>query len=134
MARLSSEIKNVINKQDVFPVATAASDGTPNVVPMTFVKILDDDNLLIVDNFMNKTKMNIDANPVMAISIWDLQTGKSYQIKGSTKVVDSGSVFEDAKAWVMEKMPQLQPKGAVILKVDKIYDCSPFGPTLGQEL
>ncbi|UWG95548.1 pyridoxamine 5'-phosphate oxidase family protein [Dehalobacter sp. DCM] len=134
MARLSSEIKSVFSKQDVFPVATASSDGTPNVVPMTFVKILDDDKLLIVDNFMNKTKKNIDTNPIMAVSIWDMQTGKSYQIKGSTTVVDSGSVFEEAQTWVKEKMPQLQPKGAVILTIEKIYDCSPFGPTLGQEL
>ncbi|WP_051408076.1 pyridoxamine 5'-phosphate oxidase family protein [Dehalobacter restrictus] len=100
---------------------------------MTFVKVLDENNLLLVDNFMNKTKKNLEVNPIMAVSIWDLSTCKSYQIKGSTTVVDSGSVFEDARAWVKEKMPVLQPKGAVILKVEKIFDCSP-GPTLGQEL
>ncbi|WP_353852641.1 pyridoxamine 5'-phosphate oxidase family protein [Dehalobacter restrictus] len=133
MPKLNSEIQGIFSKQDVFPVATVALDGTPNVVPMSFVKVLDEESLLIVDNFMNKTRKNLEANPVMAVSIWDLQSGKSYQIKGTTNFVDSGKIFDDAKAWVAEKMPVLQPKAAVILKVEKIYNCSP-GPNIGQEV
>lgn len=133
MPKLNSEIQEIFGKQDVFPVATAALDGTPNVVPMSFVKVLDEDTLLIVDNFMNKTRKNLEENPVMAVSIWDMQSGKSYQIKGNTTFVGSGKIFEDAKAWVVAKMPILQPKAAVVLKVEKIYNCSP-GPNIGQEL
>lgn len=133
MSKLSAELQAVFSQQGVFPVATAAPDGTPNVVPMTFVKVLDEENILIVDNFMNKTKKNIEANPVMAICIWDLSNGKSYQIKGQTTIVDSGKVFEEAKAWVGEKKPSLKPKAAVILKVEKIFDCIP-GPNIGQEV
>ncbi len=134
MSKLNSEVQEIIKKQGVFPVATSALDGTPNVVPMTFVKVLDEDSILIVDNFMNKTRKNLESNPVMAISIWDMEGGKkSFQIKGKTSIVESGKIFDEAKAWVAEKMPSLKPKAAVVLKVDKIYNCSP-GPNIGQEI
>ncbi|MCM1565221.1 MAG: pyridoxamine 5'-phosphate oxidase family protein [Dehalobacter sp.] len=133
MPKLNSEIQGIFSKQDVFPVATAALDGTPNVMPMSFVKVLDEDSVLIVDNFMNKTRKNLETNPVIAVSIWDMQSRKSYQIKGKAAFVDSGKIFDNAKAWVAEKMPSLQPKAAVVLKVEKIFNCSP-GPNIGQEI
>lgn len=133
MARLTSEVRNVIERQGVFPIATASKDGLPNVVPMTFVKVFDDENLLIVDNFMNKTKQNIKSNPYISICVWDLENKLSYQIKGKVTIHDSGPVFEQARTWVKEKMPALQPKAAVLLKVTNIYVCQP-GESLGQEL
>ena len=128
MSKLNAEIQEIIKKQGVFPVATAAPDGTPNVVPMTFVKALDEESILVVDNFMEKTRKNLESNPAMAICIWDLEGGKkSFQIKGKTTIVTSGKIFDEAKAWVAEKMPALSPKAAVVLKVEKIYNCTP-GP------
>lgn len=125
MSKLGPEIQEIFNQQDVFPVATAALDGTPNVVPMSFVKVQDENSLLIVDNFMNKTRENIEKNPRMSVCIWDLKNRKSYQIKGKTTLVESGKLFDEAKAWVEEKMPGLQPKAVVILEVEAIFNCMP---------
>lgn len=133
MSKLTTEVKNVIARQGVFPIATASKDGLPNVVPMTFVKVFDDENLLIVDNFMHKTKQNIESNPYMSICVWDLENKLSYQIKGKVTIHDLGSVFDQARAWVKEKMPAMQPKSAVLLKVSSVYVCQP-GESLGQEL
>ncbi|MDK2821621.1 MAG: uncharacterized protein PWP31_1586 [Clostridia bacterium] len=133
MARLTEEIKGLIDKQKVITVATASKDGLPNVVPMSFVKVYDDDNLLIVDNFMNKTRDNLENNPNMAICVWDTEKKKSYQIKGNVSIHTSGTVFDAAVSWVKEVNPKLQPKSAVLLRVDKIYVCQP-GSDLGKEL
>lgn len=133
MAKLNSEVKNVIAKQGVFPMATASKDGLPNVVPMTFVKVYDDEHLLIVDNFMEKSKDNLIKNPYVAICVWSMEDKQAYQIKGKAAIHTSGQVFDEAVAWVKREMPVLQPKSAVLVEITNIYVCQP-GDNLGKEL
>lgn len=133
MSKLSAALQEIIAKQDVFPIATANQDGTPNVVPMTFVKVYDENNLLVVDNFMNKTRKNLVSNAQMAICVWDLKAGQAYQIKGRTTRSTSGKVFDEAKKWVEEKMPGLQAQAAVLLSVEQVFVCQP-GDDLGKEV
>jgi len=133
MSKLTDEVKSAIAGQGVFPVATASRDGCPNVVPISFVRVFDEENLLIVDNFMHKTRQNMEDNPQMAICVWDLERRLSYQLKGTTSIYHSGPVFEAALAWVKEKMPALQPKSAILMKVTDIYVCQP-GENLGRKL
>ncbi|CAA7601452.1 pyridoxal 5'-phosphate synthase [Acididesulfobacillus acetoxydans] len=133
MSKLSTAVQELIAKQEVFPIATANPDGTPNVVPMTFVKVYDENNLLIVDNFMNKTRGNLTSNPQMAVCVWDLKAGQAYQIKGKTTRSTSGKVFDEAETWVKEKMPGLQAQAAVLLHVEKVFVCQP-GEELGKEV
>jgi predicted pyridoxine 5'-phosphate oxidase superfamily flavin-nucleotide-binding protein len=131
MPKLTEEVKSVFSKQEVFPVATASQGGVPNVVPMSFVKVYDDDHILIVDNFMDKTKKNLLSNPWLSLYVWD---GKqSYQIKGKATIHASGQLFEEAVAWVKDKMPVLQPRSAVLVEVTNIFVCQP-GENLGKEL
>ena len=54
VGRLTEDAKRVLAQTKVIPVATASKDGLPNVVPMTFVKTLDDSTVLIADNYMDK--------------------------------------------------------------------------------
>lgn len=67
MARLDETTKDVLARMKVTPVATASKDGCPNVVPMTFVKALDDFRLLVADNYMDKGAVNLEENPQVAI-------------------------------------------------------------------
>ncbi|MGI9861312.1 pyridoxamine 5'-phosphate oxidase family protein [Moorella naiadis] len=133
MAKLNTEIKNVIAKQGVFPVATASKDGIPNVVPMTFVKVYDDHHLLVVDNFMKKSKDNLINNPYITVCTWNLEDKQSYQIKGKATIHTSGRVFDDAVAWVKQANPALHPQSAVLVEITNVYICQP-GDTLGKEL
>lgn len=133
MAKLTAEVKAAIAKQRVFPFATASNDGIPNVIPITFLRVLDDDTLLVVDNLMEKSKKNIESNPVMAVCVWDLEGKSSYQIKGEITVHTSGPVFESACVWVKDKIPSLKPRAAFAVKVLHVYVCQP-GQDLGKEL
>ena len=65
---LTDEMKEAIEKNLVF-VATASSDGTPNVVPIGFARPIDDKRILIVDVFMKKTLSNLEENPKMSIIV-----------------------------------------------------------------
>ena len=119
MAEITAEMKEIAANAEVFVLATANKDGKPNVVPITFAKVLSDDELLLMDNFMQKTRQNIDANPIVAVSVW--ASGKGYQLKGKARVESSGKIFDEGTQWVKSRNPKLNPKAAVIVKVDEIY-------------
>ena len=44
-------------------LSTATVDGTPNSVPVGSKKIIDDETVLVSDQFLNKTLANMKANP-----------------------------------------------------------------------
>lgn len=69
MAKITNEMKQVVEKAEVFAVARATENGEPNVVPIAFGKVLSDDKFLLMDNFMKKTIENIKANPRVTISV-----------------------------------------------------------------
>ena len=129
MTQITEEMKAVISKARIFSIATSSQDGTPNVVPITFAKIISDTEFLLMDNFMEKTEANLKANPKVAISCWDVnwQTmeARGYQFKGEAKFEYSGKIFNEGCQWVKSILPPIQPKAAIIVKVDSIYNLEP---------
>ena len=119
MAKLTAEMKDIITKAKVPVLATATKNGKPNAVPITFTKIISDDEILMMDSFMQKTRQNIEVNPLVSVSAWFESTG--YQFKGKARVESSGKTFDEGVEWVKSKSPKLNPKAAVIIKVDEIY-------------
>lgn len=133
MSKLTENVKKVISATKIFPVATASKDGVPNVVPFAFIKVLDEDTILLADNFMNKSLQNLEENPHLAICVWDTESSQSYQIKGEVSIIKSGQIFEETVTWVKQAMPELSPKSALLMKVTNVYICQP-GPDLGKEI
>lgn len=131
MSKLTEEVKQTLAQTKVIPVATASKEGLPNVIPFAFVKCLDEETLLLADNFMNKSRKNLAENPYLSICVWDEK--RSFQIKGKASVETSGKNFDETVAWVKEAMPQLVPKAAILVKVTNVYISQP-GPDLGKEL
>lgn len=125
MARITEEMKRVVEEARVFAVATANEDGEPNVVPIAFGKVLGEDEILLVDNFMSKTMENLRTNPRAAVSVWKAGDSEGYQFKGDVRIETSGRNFEDGVKMVKAKEPELSPKAAVIVKVKSIYSITP---------
>ncbi len=124
MGRLTEDAKRVLAQMKVVPVATASKAGLPNVVPMTFVKTLDDSAVLIADNFMDKGAKNLEENPHVAICAWDLETKRAYQVKGTAEVHRVGSVFDETVAWVQESRPEIATRAAVVVSITNVFVCS----------
>ena len=118
MAQLTKMVKEAIDRQDVFPVATCSQDGTPNVVYITFLKVIDDETVLIADNYLNKTRDNILNNPKLVFVVRDEEKG-SFQIKGTVERLTKGSMYDEVQKWVPEKFPRV---AAVVLRVEQIYN------------
>lgn len=135
MAQMTDRMKEMFDRLPIVILATAAPDGTPNAVPVGTKKILDDETILISDQFLNKTLANMKENPKVAVSFWE--GGEGYQLKGVATVETSGRRYEETVKWVEELGIRAgalsKSKGAVIIEVEGIYALA-FGPGAGKKL
>ncbi len=131
MVKLTDEIKESLTGTKIVFLATASKEGTPNVVPIGAFKLLDDETLLISDQFFNKTLKNMKENPKIAISYWGEKGG--FQIKGSITLHTNDEVFKRDVAWMKELRPNLVPKSAVIMKITEVFIVK-AGPDAGKKI
>ncbi len=126
---LNAEMKEAIEKNLVF-LATSSPEGVPNVVPIGFARPINDDTVLIADNYMKKTRENLDANPNLALIVADAKTFP-YQFKGTVEIFESGEYFDEVVDWVSKVKDELEPKSAILFKIKEIYSVMP-GPESGK--
>ena len=133
MVKLTEDMKIDFSKVKIFPVATASKEGIPNVVPIGFCQLVDDETIWIADNFMAKSLTNLKENPNVAIYVWGPDTGGCFQKKGKTEILSSGEKFEKMKAIVHAAKPGLPAKTLIEVKISEVFQCAP-GPGAGQKL
>ena len=135
MAQMTDRMKELFTNVPAVVLATSTGDGTPNAVPVGTKQILDDETILLSDQFFNKTLANMKANPKVSVTFWEGQEG--YQLKGSVVIETSGPRYEEIAKYVEDLGNKigfpLKSKGAVILKIDQIFGVSP-GPGAGAQL
>jgi len=143
--RIPTEIKEMINEKARAPrihFATSTKHGKPNVVPIGYVEVVSDEEVLIVDTLMNKTRKNLEKNPQVAMCVESMEQFEAYQLKGKARVFTEGKVFEKAleiqkrrdekrkqryiregikePEWACE-LHRRKAKAAVLVKVEEIY-------------
>jgi uncharacterized protein len=133
MATITPEMKEIIAKMTNPIVATATRDGKPNAIPIAYFKVITDEEIMFMDNFMNKTRANIEENPLVAFTVWSPEHRGGFQFKGKARIEVQGSIFENGVQMVKSRRPEVNPKAAIILKVDEIY-CVGGGPNAGKRV
>jgi predicted pyridoxine 5'-phosphate oxidase superfamily flavin-nucleotide-binding protein len=132
---MTKEMIDMLEAVSFAILATATPDGNPNAVPIGAKKILDNETILLSDQFFNKTLANMKANPRVSLTFWKDHGG--YQIKGAATIETKGSRYEETAKWIEDmgkKMGYpLKSKGAVILKVEEIYSIG-AGPDAGKRI
>jgi len=135
MAKMTEKMQELFNKVQVAVFSTATIDGTPNAVPIAAKKIIDAETILISDQYFGKTLENMKTNPRASVMYWEGNEG--YQLKGAVAVETSGRRYEDTVRWIEELGAKLgiplKSKGAVIFKIEEIYNVAP-GPDAGKQL
>ena len=58
MAKMNERVKEMLTAQRTIVLATSTNDGTPNVVPVHSKNIIDDETILLSNQFMGKTLEN----------------------------------------------------------------------------
>lgn len=128
-------MKELFEKVGAVALGTSTLDGTPNVVPVGAKKIIDDETILISDQFLNKTLANMKSNPKVTVTFWEGHEG--YQLKGTVTIETTGKRYEETARWIEDRSAKagfpLKSKGAVILKIEEIYGVAP-GPGAGKKL
>ncbi|MDQ5985393.1 MAG: hypothetical protein CSYNP_01103 [Syntrophus sp. SKADARSKE-3] len=135
MAHMTERMQELFSKVRTIILATATEDGVPNAVPIGAKKIVDAETILISDQYFNKTLANMKTNPRASVVYWEGREG--YQLKGTVSIETSGPLYEDTARWIDDLgvkfgLP-LKSKGAIIFKVEEIYDLA-AGPDAGKRL
>ncbi len=119
MVKLTDKVKDTLAATRHIYLATAAKDGTPNVVPIGAFKLLDDERLLIADVFFLKTYHNIEENPKVAFSYWGDKGG--FQIKGTASIHKGDQIFEKNVELAKERYPRFTPKSAILVEITDVF-------------
>jgi predicted pyridoxine 5'-phosphate oxidase superfamily flavin-nucleotide-binding protein len=131
MVTLTDEIRESLTGTKTIFLATSSRDCIPNVVPIGAFKLLDDETLLVSDQFFNKTLQNMKENPHVALSWWGEKGG--FQIKGRVTLHTNDEIFRQDVLWMKELRPHLVPKSAVIMKISDAYHVKP-GADAGKKI
>ena len=120
MGVITQDMKDIATKTMVYILATSSKDGKPNGVPIGMVRIKDDE-VILADNFMLKTRQNLEENPVAAVSYWSRDDHYGYQLKGKTRIETSGEYYDEIARGMEERKAPFKPKAAVVLTVEEAY-------------
>jgi hypothetical protein len=131
MVKLTDEMKESLTGPKLVYLATSSKNSMPNVVPIGAFKVIDDETLLISDQFFSKTLANFKANPVAAISWWGEKGG--FQLKGNVTLHTNDDIFQQDVAWMKTLKPNLTPKTAVVMKITEVYNIKP-GADAGKKI
>jgi predicted pyridoxine 5'-phosphate oxidase superfamily flavin-nucleotide-binding protein len=128
MAKLTQEMKDLIESQKLCFVATGDQNGKPNVSPKGSIFVVDDETLAFADLYSQKTRANLRVNPQIALAVVDLKVLKGFQFRGKAELLEEGEIYNDAVCYLQTlplKLPD--PEYVVKVKVEEIFDL-----TLGQ--
>ena len=135
MAQMTERMQKLFEKVPAVVLSTATVDGMPNSVPVGSKKIIDNETILISNQFLNKTLANLKANPKVSLTFWEGVEG--YQLKGTVTIETTGQRYEETARWIEDMGNKigfpLKSKGALIMNIEEIYGISP-GPGAGKQL
>lgn len=131
--KIPDEVKKLFNEETIIAFATADKEGDPNVVPIYWKTIVNDETILLLDNFMKQTKQNIQENRKVCVSFWNMDSGKAYKIKGTAVYHSEGAIYDKGKEFMHSKKPGQTPRGIVEIRVEEIYTIG-SGPDAGKKL
>ncbi len=118
MSLLPSEvIEQWNNHAGPVVLTTVDNNGIPNAIYATCVGKYSDEILVVADNYFDKTRKNILAGSKASL-LFITEENKSYQIKGTVELLESGPIFDDMKTWNPEKHPG---RAAAAITVEEVY-------------
>jgi len=102
---IPDKMRDVLKKDGVVAIATLGQDG-PHLVNTwnSYVRIADDERLLIPAGYMNRTEASITTNNNVLITVGSSKVagkngpGTGFLIKGTATFLSSGPDFETTKA------------------------------------
>lgn len=123
MAKLTKEIKDLIETNRIAYVATVDQNGAPNVSPKSTFSILDDESFIFAEIMSARTRQNLLNNPKIAIYFYSPEKNLGCQIKGEAEMIKSGELYAE----MMEVLSYFDRKANYVVKV-KVKEIYPWPP------
>ena len=129
-------------------LTTSSRNGKPNTVGERFVAVYRDEYIVIAEMFAQKTRVNLNENPVAVITLAHPLRARTWSFYGPTSIIQEGHIagyeFEGVPAsdvlaewgnWAEKEPPSEVPpdirppalvqRGVIIMKVEGITDFHP---------
>ncbi len=121
MGKLDGAHRSLIEEVGLAYVATASSDGVPNVSPKGSITVLDDDHLAFADIMSPGTRKNLMENPRIAVFVCKPDKHQGFQFKGTAELSQDGELYDMLARRIKErKLPVPPPVNAVRIKVEQV--------------
>ncbi|WP_319756644.1 pyridoxamine 5'-phosphate oxidase family protein [uncultured Sphaerochaeta sp.] len=99
------------SRQPAVVLTTVDESGMPNSIYATCTDLYQDTEIVIANNYFDKTKHNIDMGTKASV-LFITEEGKSYQLKGEVSYHTEGAYYDFMKAFNPVKHPG---HGALVL-------------------
>lgn len=84
---LTAEIKEYINRSVLCWLATASTEGIPNVSPKEIFTAYGTDRIIVANIASPQSVENIKQNKNVCISFIDIMVQKGFQVKGQARII-----------------------------------------------
>lgn len=119
MLQIPKEVKELFERS-IIAFGTCDKLMRPNIIAVTSRRVVGPNQVLITDNFFNKTYKNLLENSQVSLSFWDEEGKSAYQLKGNAQYMTSGDWKK--KVDVDPDNAGLAHKGAVLVNITEIWD------------
>ncbi len=119
MLQIPVEVKNLF-ESSIIAFGTCDKLMRPNIIAVTCRRVVGPNQILITDNFFNKTYKNLLENSQVSLSFWDEDGKYAYQLKGNAQYMASGDWKKKVDTDPVNA--GLPHKGAVLINVTEIWD------------
>ena len=118
MQNINLKLKKIIQNN---PAALASSDfnGRPNISIVACLKVINNKQILITDNYMAQTKKNILKNNRVCLAVWN-NKWQGVKIIAQARYYSQGKWQEYVKK--MKDNAGMPAKGAILLTPKKIIN------------
>jgi uncharacterized protein len=118
MGVITSDMRRLVEEQQLGFVATVCPDGTPNLSPKGTTAVLDDEHLVFADIHSPRTVANLRANSAVEINVVDPLTRKGFRFKGAARIVESGAELAALLGFYRARGSASQKRCIVVVKVE----------------
>jgi len=115
VARLTPDMKRVVEEQRLGFVATVCPDGTPNLSPKGTTAVWDDEHLAFANVRSPGTLANLRANPSVEVNVVDPLVRKGYRFKGVATILEAGARYDEALAFYEKRGSNVSAVREIVL-------------------
>ena len=117
MITINKELKEII-ENSLNALATCDKSMKPNIIVVSHVRVVGPNQILLTDNCMVKTKVNLLLNGQISLAVW--RDDQAFQLKGNAQYITSGPWKKTVDAYPDNK--KFAHKAAVLINITEIWD------------